>query len=1134
MKRKGLKIVLTNLIVLSGLFLFAQTPQSTSLEVLLENSKDEDFKRQERVDAYSKANNLTKQFRDSNGNLVLLWDVSPTGVPLYKSSHNSGAAQTTGVTALRQGGGLGLNLQGEGMVVGVWDEGLVNHTEFSDRLLSQQGTDAVHANHVTGTIIASGINDLAKGMAPMAKAYTFDFSNDETEMLTLTKPDQSSLLLSNHSYGLVSGWHVVNNNWQWFGDTSISGVEDYKFGYYSSNAAFWDQIALGAPYYTIVKSAGNDRNNTGNGSRPPDCNGGDGYDCISDVSASKNIITVGAVNKVSDYTGPASVQMSSFSSWGPTDDGRIKPDFVAAGVNLFSTITNNNYGSLSGTSMASPNATGSLLLLQELYRNLYAGDFMKAATLKALAIHTIKEAGTDPGPDYKFGWGLLDVKAAANVLLTTDNANTFVLENTLQQGQVYELQLTPKANEKITATLVWTDPAGIPVPVSLDPTNIMLVNDLDIRLVDDAGSTQSPWILDPQNPGNPATQGNNIRDNVEKVEFNNPEPRTYSLRVSHKGNLQGGKQDFSLIVTYTSVNEPLISYYWIGGSGSWEDVSHWSLTSGGTPVGSLPDSDNRVIFDENSFSETGSVEINSNVEVGGFTWLSKVNSEINLNSNNLNVLGNFICASAGLRFNDSGTLSFKGAISDETTLSFNETSLNETSIEIDGESSFGLSGTMQAGSINIKKGKLRMENTDLQVRNLITSGTDAKEIEFAAIKISDLKKLDLSDPELTLSLSDVVFESADIAEYNFGSKSIHATIVVPEESELEIEGSNTLDSVAVEGTLVLLGNNIFEAILLNGGSELKLEQSTTQTMPQQTEIVSLNSDRVSISSLSGVAGLLFEGRYKLCFDFLDITNVSILGQGIINAGESSILANADNWAKDKCEDILFPDFDIKYNCQLALLELIDKSGGAIDSWLWSTTTEGGTILKEDSQKARAIFQQLGTAEVTLTIANDNDERSYTKDIEVLVNELAPNQIVLNGLNLFSVQVADGYEWYDDYTLIEGASSRNFVYNGAPGSYFVLTKDASCNRISNTILITSVGEESNLEIFPNPANGSINIKGLPVNSLSEIKLINSLGVVTTEVWASHETLISTHNLPSGIYFVKIISDGKSKVTKIIIE
>ena len=155
----------------------------------------------------------------------------------------------------------------------------------------------------------------------------------------------SGMNISNHSYGLITGWYN-SGNWYWFGDITISTVEDYGFGFYSSDAQAWDQIAYNAPYYTIAKSAGNDRNDDGPGAggghyvwdggwvwstdtRDPD-GGTDGYDCVSYSGTAKNIITVGAVDDIpGGYSVPGDVVMCSFSGWGPVDDGRIKPDIVA-------------------------------------------------------------------------------------------------------------------------------------------------------------------------------------------------------------------------------------------------------------------------------------------------------------------------------------------------------------------------------------------------------------------------------------------------------------------------------------------------------------------------------------------------------------------------------------------------------------------------------------------------------------------------------------------------------------------------------------------------------------------------------------------------------------------------------------
>jgi hypothetical protein len=65
----------------------------------------------------------------------------------------------------------------------------------------------------------------------------------------------------------------------------------------------------------------------------------------------------------------------------------------------------------------------------------------------------------------------------------------------------------------------------------------MLVNDLDLRVISPSGTTNFPWILNPNLPANAATTGDNNLDNVEQVSIPNPTTGTYLVQVTHKGNL---------------------------------------------------------------------------------------------------------------------------------------------------------------------------------------------------------------------------------------------------------------------------------------------------------------------------------------------------------------------------------------------------------------------------------------------------------------------------------------------------------------------------------------------------------------------------------------------------------------------
>lgn len=514
------------------------------------------------------------------GAIIALQGIDDLGLPIYFiTDNNSTAAATTNTNKLYTGGGLDLSLSGSTIPndkVAIWDGGavLTTHTEFTPARIKTKDngtTLSSHATHVAGTMMASGLYPAAKGMAfGLPQLSAFDFNSDVSEM----SANAASLLISNHSYGSLAGWQYNSDvspvRWEFHGAAGAN--EDFKFGYYDNASRNWDQICYSAPYYLPVKSAGNSRNENGpavgepyfrynasgamvsSGARPDGIYSNNSYDIISTYGNAKNILTVGAINPLPfGPTSTSSIQISSFSSWGPTDDGRIKPDIVGNGVGLTSTTSSNPtaYASLSGTSMSSPNVSGSLVLLQELYSQRNAGAFMRSATLKALVLGTATEAGANPGPDYIYGWGLLNTEAAAKAILSRDT-KSLINENNLAQGASQTINFIASGSGPLIATICWTDPEAAPISsaLALDNTTPRLVNDLDISIKDSQNTTYRAWILDPANPSAPATTGDNVRDNVEQVFIANATPgKSYTLTISHKGTLVRGPQAFSVVVT---------------------------------------------------------------------------------------------------------------------------------------------------------------------------------------------------------------------------------------------------------------------------------------------------------------------------------------------------------------------------------------------------------------------------------------------------------------------------------------------------------------------------------------------------------------------------------------------------------
>lgn len=550
MKKMKNKIFILSVSLIS-LFGYAQSGKdilniTKDYDVALIKSKALEFKileEKERSRAYNYAlqNNIPLSYTDEKGNFHQLMKLTPDGYPIYFATENQAAAKSTRAVQLNTGGSLGLTLNGQGMVARVWDGGTVRaeHNHFGGRVVSIDDaggtTYSQHATHVTGTVLANSTNLAHRGMAYEATGRTFNWTDDETEVLSEVL---EGMLISNHSYGVP----LTGSNG--------TPLPAWYIGTYDSTAKDWDEIAYLAPYYLMVASAGNSGDDQNN-AEPITF----GIDKLTGNKTAKNNLVIAncldaSVNAAGDLT--AAVAINSSSSQGPTDDRRIKPDITGNGTGLISTSSTSNTATanLTGTSMSSPNVAGTLLLLQQHHNNLTT-KFMKAATLKGLACHTADDSG-NIGPDVYFGWGLLNAKAAAQAL-TSNGLNAWVSEEKLNQGQTYTITVKSLGTSPLIATACWTDIPGDAnngerAANDLTPA---LVNDLDVRITRN-GLTYYPWKLASDPTLDAIRIGDNNIDNVEQVKIDSPPAGDYVITVTHKGTLVTNKQDFSLIITGVS------------------------------------------------------------------------------------------------------------------------------------------------------------------------------------------------------------------------------------------------------------------------------------------------------------------------------------------------------------------------------------------------------------------------------------------------------------------------------------------------------------------------------------------------------------------------------------------------------
>ena len=568
MKKNYLKKLAVFSLLLSANFVFSQTEEQI-IEIKKANNTQELKNIEEssmliQVEAKEKALEMASLkgwaiTYVEDGSLYELMRVSEDNRPIYYKTFNQDAAISTRVNHLNTGGSLGLELEGQNMTAYVWDGGWVytEHQEFDgpggdDRVTigDDENQFSDHGTHVTGTILASGVNPEAKGMAPQAKGVSYRWSNDIPEGAAAAS---DGMLLSNHSYGYP-----------------LSNVQNGA-GIYGFDAKEFDAIMYNAPYYLQVVSAGNDGSNNTSNSDPLE--GNNLFDKLTGMNTAKNNLSVanGQDAQIDADGNLISMIRNSGSSEGPTDDLRVKPDITGNGSGVISSVGGSNgYGNYSGTSMSGPNVMGSLLLVQQHYSNVN-GFFMLGATLKGLALHTADDITPDNsnsssqtlvGPDATTGWGLLNVKFAVETINKV-GFKSVIKEKTLDNDDTFTMNVKSDGVNPLVASISWTDVAGEQNNIVNDPTPA-LVNDLDIRVsqvIDGETTEYLPWKLTSVNTNE---QGDNLVDPFEKIEIAGASGE-YIITVSHKGTLVNDSQNYSLIVTGTlsdinlsSVNPELI------------------------------------------------------------------------------------------------------------------------------------------------------------------------------------------------------------------------------------------------------------------------------------------------------------------------------------------------------------------------------------------------------------------------------------------------------------------------------------------------------------------------------------------------------------------------------------------------
>lgn len=409
--------------------------------------------------------------------------------------------------------------------------------ECSGGISSTEWDTHGHGTHVGGTIAGDNLatpigHDPGDGMAPAAKLVVQDcgFRTDDcADCPGIGCPVVDLTPIFQQAYD--QGARIHTNSW---GDRENASPQNT----YTAACQDVDEFMWSHPDFLILFAAGNS---------------GPSSESVGSPSTAKNTISVGATAR-----GSSANSMASFSSCGPTADGRIKPDLTIPGSGIISARSDNNTGSnncntqsMSGTSMASPAAAGLAALVRQYYTDGFypsgsanAGDAFtpSAALVKATLLNSTRamtNAAAIPGDCQ--GWGRILLEDALfftgqeRALIATDDPG-FPQGGA---GQTRTFTTTVAAGQSLRATLTWTDFPSTPAAAA------NLNNDLDLEVVGPSGTFRGNVFASGQ-----STTGGSAdrRNNVEQVLLAAPVAGTYTITV-RAFNVPSAAQPFSLVVS---------------------------------------------------------------------------------------------------------------------------------------------------------------------------------------------------------------------------------------------------------------------------------------------------------------------------------------------------------------------------------------------------------------------------------------------------------------------------------------------------------------------------------------------------------------------------------------------------------